>query len=295
MILWRELTARRFESFYPQLHVRPVNPRSRTIRPYFPGYMFLHLPAEQVAASTFHWMPFASGFVSFDGVAATVPLHLIEAIRRHVDEINAKGAEFIASLKRGDVVVVHGGPFAGYEAIFDTRLSGSERVRVLLKPFEPTLLHARITASLEKKSLRDQHRKLLQTFATEEVAEELMKNGFSLGGQNMDATIIFADIRSFTTYTEQHEAADVVELLNSYFATMFKPISSHSGIVNQIIGDTVNLAARIESHTKVVGCPILIDAETRASLPESVQVEPLGEFTFKGKTISVQIYSVRTE
>ena len=204
----------------------------------------------------------------------------------------------------------------------------------LPKPFEPTLLHARIAASLEKKSLRDQQMKLLHTFATEEVAEELMKSGFTLGGRNMDATIMFADIRSFTTYTEQHEAADVVELLNSYFATMFRPISSHGGIVNQIVGDglmalfgtlqkqedhrvqavltamemvsvlkdfnqkraaenkatikigigiasgvvmagyagtqhratytcvgnTVNLAARIESHTKVVGLPILIDA-----------------------------------
>jgi adenylate cyclase len=239
----------------------------------------------------------------------------------------------------------------------------------LPKPFEPTLLHARISASLEKKSLRDQHRKLLHTFATEEVAEELMKNGFSLGGRNLDATIMFADIRSFTTYTEKHEAADVVELLNSYFATMFKPISSHGGIVNQIIGDglmalfgtlgktndnrmqavltaiemvnmltgfneeraaenkapitigigiasgtvmagyagtqhratytcvgdTVNLAARIESHTKIAGFPILIDAETRASLPESICVDSLGEIVFKGKSIPVQIYSVRTE
>jgi DNA-binding response OmpR family regulator len=107
----------------------------------------------------------------------------------------------------------------------------------LPKPFEPTLLHARIAASLEKKSLRDQQRKLLHTFAAEEVAEELMRSGFTLGGRSMDATIMFADIRSFTTYTEQHDAADVVELLNSYFACMFVPISSHGGIVNQIIGD----------------------------------------------------------
>ena len=69
----------------------------------------------------------------------------------------------------------------------------------LPKPFEPTLLHARISASLEKKLLRDQQRKLLHTFATEEIAEELMKSGFTLGGRNMDATIMFADIRSFTT------------------------------------------------------------------------------------------------
>ena len=238
----------------------------------------------------------------------------------------------------------------------------------LPKPFEPTLLHARISASLEKKSLRDQQRELLHTFATEEVAEELMKSGFTLGGRDMDATIMFADIRSFTTYTEQHEAADVVELLNSYFASMFRPISRHGGIVNQIIGDglmalfgtlqkkgdhrieavltgiemvqvlkefnekraaenkatidigigiasgrvmagyagtrhratytcvgdTVNLAARIESYTKVVGRPILIDEETRASLPESLPVDPLGSVVFKGKSAPVLIYSVRS-
>jgi transcriptional antiterminator RfaH len=133
LILWRELLARGFECFYPQLHVRPANPRSRKIRPYFPGYLFLQTDIEQVGISTFQWMPFCSGLVSFDGVLATVPDHLIQAIRRHVDEINAKGAEFIVGLKRGDVVTIHAGPFAGYEAIFDTRVSGAERVRVLLK------------------------------------------------------------------------------------------------------------------------------------------------------------------
>lgn len=145
-VLWRELLARGFECFYPQLHVRPVNPRSRTVRPYFPGYLFLHLPTEQVGASTFHWMPFASGFVAFDGIPATVPLHLLEAIRKHVDEINARGAEFIAGLKRGDAVVIQGGPFAGYEAIFDTRLSGAERVRVLLKLLNVREVHVELPA-----------------------------------------------------------------------------------------------------------------------------------------------------
>jgi class 3 adenylate cyclase len=107
----------------------------------------------------------------------------------------------------------------------------------LPKPFEPTLLRARIAASLEKKSLRDQQRKLLHTFATEGVAEELMRDGFTLGGRDMDVTIMFADIRSFTTFAEQHEAAEVIELLNDYFAAMFVPISKHGGVVNQIIGD----------------------------------------------------------
>ena len=140
MTLWRELTAGGFECFYPQLHVHPVNPRSRKIKPYFPGYLFLYSDIEHAGASTFQWMPFSSGFVLFDGVPATVPENLIQAIRRHVDEINAAGGPDgqVVGLMRGEVVVIQGGPFDGYEAIFDARLKGTERVRILL-----TLLKAR--------------------------------------------------------------------------------------------------------------------------------------------------------
>ena len=236
----------------------------------------------------------------------------------------------------------------------------------LPKPFEPTLLKARITASLEKKSLRDQQRKLLHTFASTEVAEELMASGFSLGGKKIDASIMFADIRSFTTITEKNNAADTIELLNSYFAAMFEPISHHGGIINQImgdglmalfgisgnkedyrlkavlaaigmldvlktfnqkqaeagkvqltigvgiasgmvmagytgtqhratytcVGDTVNLAARMESHTKVAGHPIIIDAATRAGLPDSIQVKSLGPVVFKGITFPMEVFAV---
>jgi transcriptional antiterminator RfaH len=133
MVLWRELSARGFECFYPCLRLKPVNPRSRKIRPYFPGYLFVYADIEQVGASTFQWMPFSGGFVSFDEVLATVPDNLIQAIRRHVEQINAAGGEQMAGLKQGDAVRIQGGPFDGYEGIFDARLPGRERVRVLLK------------------------------------------------------------------------------------------------------------------------------------------------------------------
>ena len=236
----------------------------------------------------------------------------------------------------------------------------------LPKTCDPVLLKARIGACLEKKSLRDQQRKILHTFATQEIAEELMANGFSLGGKRMDATILFADIRSFTTYAEQNDAGEVLETLNEYFDTMFEPISKHGGIVNQIlgdglmalfgtidrrgdhreqavltaidmikvlkrlnqkrigenkaeinigigiasgkvmvgyagtqhratytcVGDAVNLAARIESHTRVVNRSVLIDAYTREHLPDSISVDSLGKIIPKGKTLPVEIYSV---
>ena len=69
----------------------------------------------------------------------------------------------------------------------------------LTKPINPVLLKARITASLEKKRLRDQQRELISKFATTEVAEDLLTSGFSLGGKRADVTAMFCDIRSFTT------------------------------------------------------------------------------------------------
>ena len=71
--------------------------------------------------------------VSFGGKAAEVPDGLIHAIRQRVDEINTAGGELFEVLKTGEKVVIHAGPFAGYEAIFNARLPGSEQVRVLLK------------------------------------------------------------------------------------------------------------------------------------------------------------------
>jgi adenylate cyclase len=60
------------------------------------------------------------------------------------------------------------------------------------------------------------------------------------------------------------------------------------------VGDTVNLAARLESHTKVVGRSILIDEETRNGLNGEVEVEEHGELVVAGKTRAVNVYSVRS-
>lgn len=58
------------------------------------------------------------------------------------------------------------------------------------------------------------------------------------------------------------------------------------------VGDTVNLASRLESHTKVVGKPILIDGVTQRALTIPIITEAEGFFQLKGKTIDVQVFSV---
>jgi class 3 adenylate cyclase len=61
------------------------------------------------------------------------------------------------------------------------------------------------------------------------------------------------------------------------------------------VGDTVNLAARLEAHTKVVGQPIVIDEATCAALSDDIEVVDQGMAQIKGKTQEVHIFSVRTD
>jgi class 3 adenylate cyclase len=58
------------------------------------------------------------------------------------------------------------------------------------------------------------------------------------------------------------------------------------------VGDTVNLAARLESHTKVVGKPILIDDATQRVLGSGIKTDAEGPYQLKGKTVEVQVFSV---
>jgi adenylate cyclase len=239
----------------------------------------------------------------------------------------------------------------------------------LTKPINPVLLNARITASLEKKRLRDQQRELISTFATKEVAEDLLTSGFSLGGKYVDASALFCDIRSFTTIVEAREPGETIELLNDYYTLMMDAISGEGGIVNQMVGDglmaifgaplphedhrrrsvlaarrmvelirlfndeqaardklqiqigvgiasgpvvagytgtqhratytcvgdTVNVAARLESHTKLVKRPILIDEHTRRGLDDGIAVDAQADLLMKGKTQPVKVYSVHVD
>jgi transcription antitermination factor NusG len=133
MALWQQAVSQGFEVFYPRIPAPAANPRSRKIVPYFPGYMFVRVVLEEIGLSVFQWMPNAHGLICFDDTPADVPDELIDAIRARVDVIMAAGGELFLGLKRGDSVTIKSGPFAGHSAIFDARLSGSDRVRVLLE------------------------------------------------------------------------------------------------------------------------------------------------------------------
>ncbi|HJR02605.1 MAG TPA: response regulator [Methylomirabilota bacterium] len=109
----------------------------------------------------------------------------------------------------------------------------------LFKPVNPVLLKARVAASLEKKRLRDLQRELFRKFATAEVADEVLNTGGSLDGRykQIEASVMFSDIRSYTSITETLPPTETIELLNSYYTLTFDAIAGHGGIVNQMLGD----------------------------------------------------------
>ncbi|MBN1304023.1 MAG: hypothetical protein JXA13_06275 [Anaerolineales bacterium] len=131
--LWGQLAARKIETFYPRIKVQPQNPRAKKVRPYFPGYLFVRVDLGDITSSSLQWMPGAVGVVSFDGQPSSIPETLIMAIRQRIDQDNAAMKASRTGFKPGEAVIVQTGPFAGYEAIFDSSLPGEDRVRVLLK------------------------------------------------------------------------------------------------------------------------------------------------------------------
>ena len=238
----------------------------------------------------------------------------------------------------------------------------------LHKPVNPVLLKARVGSSLEKKRLRDQQKALVERFATSAVAQDVAASGFALGGKRVRATVMFTDIRGFTTLVEQQGPEETIELLNTWYTLMFDAIGGQGGVVNQMIGDglmaifgapmplpeaaggaplaavraamdmqemvtlfnaerlavgqapidigigiatgdviagytgtqkratytcvgdTVNLAARLEAHTRQAGRTVLMDAATQAALEGRAATVPLGPVALKGKQQPVDVF-----
>jgi len=149
------------ETYFPLVRVKPKNPRAAKQKPYFPGYLFVHVDLESVGANTINWMPGTIGLVSFDNTPATVPENLITELRKRLAQIEAEGGLVLAELQPGDWVRIVEGPFAGYEAIFDMRLPGRDRVQVLLSflsqhphPVEMDADSIKKIKKIKKKSLK---------------------------------------------------------------------------------------------------------------------------------------------
>ncbi len=237
---------------------------------------------------------------------------------------------------------------------------------VLGKPVNPVILRARIGGSLERKRLRDQLKAQVGRFAATEVAQDLEASGFAMRAERREVTVLFVDIRGFTSLAERQSPEETIDLLNAYYTLMFEAVAAQGGVINQItgdglmalfgaprplsdaalratrcasemldmidllnvdrgaagspalrigvgiatgeviagytgtqrratytcVGDTVNVAARLETHTRVAARDVLMDAATRQALPDAIVVKSLGRVTLKGKLEPVEVFAL---
>ncbi|MBD0263402.1 MAG: GAF domain-containing protein [Tolypothrix sp. Co-bin9] len=94
---------------------------------------------------------------------------------------------------------------------------------------------------LEDISQEKRMKTTMYRYLTPHVAEQVMALGEDalMVGERKEVTILFSDIRGYTTLTENLGAAEVVSLLNQYFETMVEAVFNHEGTLDKFIGDAL--------------------------------------------------------
>jgi adenylate cyclase len=111
---------------------------------------------------------------------------------------------------------------------------------------------------------RDRVRDLLDKNVSPEVAAQLMRDGSALGGEMREVTILFADLRGFTTMSERLPPHDLLQLLNRYLDRMSAEIERHGGIIDKFIGDEI---------MALFGAPIAQDDSAARALSTALAME----------------------
>jgi adenylate cyclase len=205
---------------------------------------------------------------------------------------------------------------------------------------------------------RERLREAFGTYLDEEVAQHLVSTDFEPGGEELEVSLVFVDVRDFTSAAREFSAAEVVARLNELFECIVPIVAQHRGHIDQfigdavlavfgapdripqhadravqcavelartinsrkpggfevgvgvntgpvvagtiggagrlsfsVIGDAVNLAARVQDVTRETGDSVLITGETRAELSETIEVEPRGEREIRGYDSRVELYA----
>jgi class 3 adenylate cyclase len=158
---------------------------------------------------------------------------LAEALPEVVDNIS----EFLTAVRNTDRPVVgleisHALPDRG---LVDWRLNLSP----LKDAAQTTQGVAIVLDDLTERKRLEAQRRLFERMVSPAVIEQLDPNSLQLGGKRVDITVLFADIRGFTSFSETVSPEQLVAVLNRYLAAMAEAVLSQQGTIDKFLGDAV--------------------------------------------------------
>lgn len=126
--------------------------------------------------------------------------------------------------------------------------------------------------AMEDLSNLDKLKSTFKKYVSKQIVDQLLENDemLNLGGQEQEATILFSDIRGFTSMSETMPPNEVVETLNEYFNLMIEIIFKYNGTLDKIIGDALMV---------IYGAPNSTDKDTENAVLTAIEMqEKLIEF-----------------
>ena len=110
---------------------------------------------------------------------------------------------------------------------------------------------------------RDKLRVTMGKYMTEEVLEHVLAGEVELGGKTLELTVLFCDLRDFTTLSEKKTAQQIVALLNEYFTHMVDCVLGEGGVVDKYIGDNI---------MAVFGAPVTRPDDARRAVRAAIRM-----------------------
>jgi adenylate cyclase len=142
------------------------------------------------------------------------------------------------------------------------------------KPYNSTVLLTRVRSLLRLKKLHDDLesrnrllRQVLDGYVSEDVVDILLTDPeryLKLGGEARLVSVLFADIRGFTRFTEEHTAPQVVETLNRVFRVLSHVVFAHRGTFDKYLGDGL---------MAFYGAPLAGDDDARRAVETAIEMQ----------------------
>jgi adenylate cyclase len=105
----------------------------------------------------------------------------------------------------------------------------------VLLSFLAVIVYRIMTEEKDKRRIRD----MFSTYVSRRVVDQIINNPPELGGQNKDLTVLFSDIRGFTTLSETMSPQALVNHLNEYLTAMTGIILEYEGTLDKYVGDEI--------------------------------------------------------